>query len=76
MIATFSFLSKDSPRYIAGYSICIGFLCLSALACTVYLSGLILENKRRDRGEVKGVDLPYEEKAMMGDLSPDYRYML
>jgi hypothetical protein len=49
---------------------------LSALASTIYFIGVITENKSRDRGNVKGADLPEAEKALMGDLSPDYRYML
>lgn len=76
IIAAFSFLAKDAPKYIPGYSLCIAFICLSALANTIYFAGLVVENRKRDRGDVKGVDLPEGEKALMGDLSPDYRYML
>jgi MFS family permease len=76
IIAAFSFLSKDAPKYTSGFGICLGFICLSAVANTVYFSALIAENKKRDRGHVKGLDLPDDEKLLMGDLNPDYRYML
>ena len=76
IIAAYSFLSKDAPRYTTGYSICIAFVCLSALSCGVYFAGVIWENRRRDRGLVRGADLPPEEKEKLGDLNPDYRYLL
>jgi len=76
IIAAFSFLATDAPKYTPGYSLCIAFICLSALASTIYFVGVITENMRRDRGNVKGADLPEGEKALMGDLSPYYRYML
>ncbi|KAJ3490285.1 hypothetical protein NLI96_g1532 [Meripilus lineatus] len=76
IIAAYSFLAKDAPRYITGYSICIAFICLSMLSCGVYFLGLVWENRQRDRGQVRGVDLPPEEKEKMGDLNPDYRYLL
>ena len=76
IIATFSFLSKDAPKYITGYSICLGFTCLSVLASLVYLFGIVAENKRRDRGDADSVDMSVDEKGLMGDLNPDYRYML
>lgn len=72
IIATFAFLAKDAPKYTPGYSIGIGFICLSAFASTVYFVGLIIENKKRDRG----VSVGKGETVMMGDLAPDYRYML
>lgn len=76
IIAAYSFLAKDAPRYSSGYSICIAFICLSTLSCHVYFVGLIWENRQRDRGRVAGINLALEEKEKMGDLNPDYRYLL
>lgn len=76
IIATFAFLAKDAPKYTPGYSIGIGFICLSAFASTVYFVGLIIENKKRDRVAAEGVSVGKGENVMMGDLAPDYRYML
>ena len=76
IIAAYSFLAKDSPRYIKGYGICIAFIAFSAVSCVVYLLGIRWENRQRDRGNVRGTDLSQEEKQKLGDLNPDYRYIL
>ena len=72
----FAFLSKDAPKYILGYSICIAFIALSLLANTIYFFGVSWENRMRERNAAKGVydDLTPEDKKLMGDLNPDYRY--
>ena len=76
IIATFSFLSKDAPRYIPGYSISIAFIALSLAANTVYFLGVSWENRRRDRQAAQGAHahLSEDEKKRLGDLNPDYRY--
>ncbi|CCM05660.1 uncharacterized protein FIBRA_07890 [Fibroporia radiculosa] len=74
IIAVYAFLAKDAPDYISGYTLCVVFICLSALADVIYFLGVLLENQRRDRALVKGtVMLTDNEKAEMGDLNPDYR---
>ncbi|KAF9647072.1 MFS general substrate transporter [Thelephora ganbajun] len=73
-VATFTFLSQASS-FKNGYSVCIGFICLSFLANIVYFTGLVLENRRRDNSN-EGASIPESEKQLMGDLNPDYRYML
>ena len=76
IIATFSFLSKDAPKYIPGYSVCIGFIALSLLSCTVYYVGITWENRQRDKLQPQGAydHLSPDERKNMGDLDPDYRY--
>ena len=76
IIATFSFLAKDAPKYVRGYSICLGFLGLAAISCTLYCFALISENTNRARGLSEHYGKSDEEKARSGDLNPDYRYML
>ncbi|KAI0073708.1 MFS general substrate transporter [Panus rudis PR-1116 ss-1] len=46
IIASYSFLAKDAPNYLPGYSICISFVCLSTLASCLYLLGVTIENSR------------------------------
>ena len=72
----FAFLSKDAPKYILGYSICIAFIAVSLVANIIYFVGVSWENRRRDRNAAKGAydDLTHEDKKRMGDLNPDYRY--
>lgn len=75
IIAVYSFLKKDGPKFIPGYSICISFTILSIIACTLYGLGVFMTNKKRDR-EAGQSNLTQEEKTDLGDMSPDYRYLL
>ena len=76
IIATYAFLAKDAPHfYHMGYSICIGFSCLSAAACCVYAASVVVQNRSRDRAATD-LGLTEFEKTEKGDLSPDYRYLL
>ncbi|EKM59630.1 uncharacterized protein PHACADRAFT_205855 [Phanerochaete carnosa HHB-10118-sp] len=76
IIATYSFLAQDAPKYIKGYSICISFICLSMVSCFAYLLHVEWLNRKRDREGDNGTNLPWEEKQELGDLNPDYRYLL
>ncbi|MCJ1485467.1 hypothetical protein MMC06_005641 [Schaereria dolodes] len=75
IIATYAFLTKDAPNYHPGYSICIGFVCLSALSCILYFAAVVIQNRNRDRSPTH-VGLTEFEKTEKGDMSPDYRYQL
>ncbi|KAK5110740.1 hypothetical protein LTR62_005617 [Meristemomyces frigidus] len=75
IIAVWAFLAKDAPKYITGYSICLAFTVLSIIACAIYGIGCWSANRRRDRTPVD-VGLTEYEKTELGDLSPEYRYML
>jgi MFS family permease len=75
IIAVYAFLKKDAPRYIPGYSISIAFVCLSALCCTLYFILCSLANRKRSKA-VRDVSLTEYEKAELGDLNPEYRYLL
>jgi len=75
IIAVFAFLKKDAPKYITGYSICISFVCLSLLCCIAYLITIAVQNRNRDRA-VTDRSLTEYEKTELGDMSPDYRYLL
>lgn len=75
IIAVFAFLKKDAPKYTPGYSICIGFVCLSALSCCLYFVACSWQNRQRERS-VRDVGLTEFEKTELGDLNPDYRYQL
>ncbi|KAI1144003.1 MFS general substrate transporter [Hypoxylon sp. FL0543] len=74
IIATFSFLSKDAPYFPNGYSICLGFTCVSGLASALYLVSIHLENQKRKKA-VRNVGLSEYEKTELGDLNPEFRYM-
>lgn len=74
IVATYSFLSKDAPEYKPGYSICIGFICLSAASCCAYAALISWENRKRDR--TARANLSEYERNELGDLNPEFRYML
>lgn len=76
IIATYAFISTDAVNfYHMGYSICLGFICLSAASCCIYAFAVVTQNRKRDR-MTTNVGLTEYEKTELGDLSPDYRYLL
>ena len=75
-IATLSFSVKDAPKYIKDYSISLGFIGFAATFCTLYFFALIAENRKRAQGLSEHSGKSQEENAKLGDLNPDYRYML
>lgn len=75
IIAVFAFLTKDAPRYVPGYSICIAFCCFSLICIVLYGALVSWENSKRERA-TPDLGLTAHEKTEMGDLSPDYRYLL
>ncbi|KAI0603277.1 MFS general substrate transporter [Biscogniauxia sp. FL1348] len=74
IIATYAFVDSDAPEFRNGYSICLGFTCLSAFASTLYLISIYLENRKRDKAATN-VGLSDYEKTELGDLNPEFRYM-
>ena len=75
IIATYSFLKEDAKSfYHTGYSICLGFICLSAASCVLYFIACLTQNKKKMKSH--DVGLTEYEKVEMGDLSPSYTYML
>ncbi|KAJ3552607.1 hypothetical protein NM688_g4063 [Phlebia brevispora] len=75
IIAAYSFLAKDAPEYRSGFSICVSFICLTMSCCCVYFLYITYLNRQRDRKEADGIELSWEDKRELGDLSPDYRYL-
>jgi len=75
IIAVFSFVAADAPKYVPGYAICISFAILSMLSCIVYLTACSRQNRQKDRSTVDH-DLTEQEKIELGDMGPDYRYQL
>jgi hypothetical protein len=75
IIASYSFAATDAKTYFhKGYSICLSFICLSAVSCILYFVACWHQNKSRDK--TNDVGLTEYEKTELGDMSPDYRYML
>ncbi|EHY52404.1 High-affinity nicotinic acid transporter [Exophiala dermatitidis] len=76
IIASYSFESGDAKTFFhKGYSICMGFICLSAVSCVLYYVACATQNRSREKTP-PDVGLTEYEKTEMGDMNPEYRYML
>ena len=60
IVATFSFLTKDGPKYHTGYSICMAASCVGALAAVLYGVIMLQKNKQlKSDGLPEGKDEYY-----------------
>ena len=69
-------MANDAPKFVEGYCLSLGFIGLSAASCTLYFFAIISENRKRAEGLSEHSGKSEEEKVRLGDLNPDYRYML
>lgn len=72
---SFTFLTKDAPRYVPGYSICIAFVILSTIASIIYFIAVMSQNRKKAKSP-RDFSMSEADKAALGDLSQDYRYQL
>ncbi|KAL7629503.1 hypothetical protein AAE478_001024 [Parahypoxylon ruwenzoriense] len=77
MAANF-YREKDSPRYILGHSLEMGFIGGGIIACLILIAGYTTINKRRDRMMQEGGEDRYtaEELSAKGDKAVTFRYVL
>ncbi|KAK4924116.1 hypothetical protein LTR28_012135 [Elasticomyces elasticus] len=76
-IATFTYLSKDAPRFHTGHAINIGMLCFSLLITSTMLVYTSWENRKRARGgrDYRLTDGKVEQ-GMLGYRHPNFKYTL
>lgn len=75
IIASNIYITAQAPTYPVGFGVSLALLWLCALACTVFLLALRMENKKRDRGERDDrYNLPKEELDNLGDDHPAFRF--
>ena len=74
-IATFSYLMKDAPRYIAGHAINIGMIGLAMALTVVLIVYQRWENGVRARGG-RDERLRDADEGSLGSRHPDFRYTL
>jgi len=65
ILATYSFLKDDAPKYTKGYAICVSFMCFTAVMCMIYAISIFLSNKKRSQ-MADDVSLTDDEKAELG----------
>lgn len=73
-IATFTYLDKDKPRYIAGHAINLAVLVLCLVVTSVIIVYQKGENRKRDQG--KRDDRLKEDETLLGHRNPSFRYTL
>lgn len=69
--------ATDSPRYILGHSLELGFVVAGIIAAVILNVGYAVMNKRRARRLASGAE-PRRgslELGELGDKSPTFRYM-
>ncbi|CAJ2510297.1 Uu.00g061970.m01.CDS01 [Anthostomella pinea] len=77
IIAANIFVTQESPRYPTGYGTALGLTWLGALAATLLVVYLALENRKRAAGEGDGrLSQPKEELDNMGDYHPSFQFTL
>ncbi|KAI1272103.1 major facilitator superfamily domain-containing protein [Xylaria sp. FL0933] len=73
IVASNIFLQNDAPLFQTGYGVSLGFLGISAVACTVLFFGVRRENRKRDRGE-RDYRLERDDIHNLGDDHPHWRF--
>ena len=75
IVASNIYITGQAPTYPVGCGVSLGMLWLCGIACTVFLLGLGLDNRKRDRGERDGrFGLSKEEWENLGDDHPNFRF--
>ena len=47
IVAAYAFLTKDAPKYLPGYGLCITFTCLAIFMSVLYCVAIALTNAKR-----------------------------
>jgi hypothetical protein len=70
--------AKDSPRYVLGHALEIGFVCLGIVAVSLLMFNYTRINKKRARQMAAGEHNIYtpQELSALGDRAITFRYML
>ena len=79
ILASFSYLPADAPRYVKGHCILIGILSMSACICTFMTIYYRRENARRDAKYKRPEEYTAEEKAEereKGDDATFFRFTI
>ncbi|KYK61925.1 transporter-like protein [Drechmeria coniospora] len=76
IVAVFIYRKRDRPRFVPGLGVSLGFTVVSVVACVVYGLACWKANRDRRRKSDAARELTAEEKTDLGDMSPDYRYLL
>lgn len=78
IVSSFIFMAQEAPTYTRGVWTSLALMLVSLALSTAYFFGLLYENRRRKAGkaDAKWEKLSEKEKAMAGDLNPQFVYLL
>lgn len=75
IVASNIYLNAQAPTYPLGFGMSLGMIWLCGLACTALACGILLENRKRDKGgRDYRLELPREERENLGDDHPRFRF--
>lgn len=77
IIATFTFLLKESPRYIRGLTVLMSMIGVAMAASVVYFLALRYHNHRKQKPSYQAQFAAMSERDQLnaGDLNPSFRYL-
>ena len=73
IVASNIFITSQAPAYPTGYGTSLGLIWMCALCCTVFLIGVMRENKKRGQGE-RDWRLDGADSDNLGDDHPHFRF--
>ena len=73
IVASNIFKLDDAPFFTTGYSTALALIWVCAVSCTVFLVGLMWENRKRDRGDTDH-RLEGPDADNLGDSHPHFRF--
>lgn len=76
-VATFTYLSKNAPRYVKGHAINLGAIGIIFVLTAVTMAYISWENGKRERGERDDrLNASQEEVDDLGSRNPRFRYVM
>lgn len=77
IIASNIFVQTQAPRYFVGYGVSLAMLVFCGIMCSAFAVGLVMENRKRERGERDHrLALPESLLGNIGDDDPRFRFSL
>ncbi|KAL9007183.1 MAG: hypothetical protein Q9188_000117 [Gyalolechia gomerana] len=76
VVASNIYIPSQAPTFPLGFGTSLALEWLTAIGCTVFLVGLMRENRKRERGEREyRYNLPKAEQDHLGDDHPRFRFV-
>lgn len=77
IIASNIFVQTEAPRYFVGYGVSLAMLVFCGIMCTAFAVGLVMENRKREKGERDHrLESPESVLGNLGDDDPRFRFSL